>query len=570
MKKILASILPLLFLSMPLVSVFWAASETSDSSSKVDHFEVSTNQDNVKIWEAIDLTVKAVDKSWNVKKDYLWIIYITVDNDTKATIPYSDGYQFVASDLWQKTFSKGLSFTKEWKMKVSVLDIDNDQLEWSTDVNVSAWSASTGSSSKGDLVITSPDNWVTVPDWTVKVSWTTKKNSKVQFYLNWSMLKDLETQSDDSWNFLVEMKNLTQQNNLIQVKVLDWNDKTIAESDKISVTVEQTNPLYKSISVKEWTEVPMWSEVNIEVLADAWLPEITASIWDSSQTLTESKTTPGTYEWKLTLPSAAWDYPVNLTLKDKLWKTTNKASAVVIKAIESNIFKNVKTVVWDKRITFTFEVTEDKPEYAKFKFKYGTSQETLKTAWDTQTKESTTFEKEKIKAEWQNTYTWYIPGLEPAEKYFFQILPIDKDWKEMFWMTSDIIEVAYGWMTSAWACMISNVSGLNASQNGDVVELSWDSLPEAASYNVYKKDESGQFVLIENVKANKYTLNISWDKLKYDEFSVKAVCGDWETKNESQDFSNVTKVQTWPAQIAILLLLSLIIAFFIIRKRTVR
>jgi hypothetical protein len=116
-------------------------------------------------------------------------------------------------------------------------------------------------------------------------------------------------------------------------------------------------------------------------------------------------------------------------------------------------------------------------------------------------------------------------------------------------------------------CMISNIAGLKVTKAWDVSELSWDATLEATSYNVYKKWEDGNFSLIENVKTNKYAINISPDKVKYEEFAVKWVCWDWENQNESADYSNVTKVQTWPAQIIALILLSLTWAYFYTKRR---
>lgn len=582
MKKFISVLTVGLLLTYSFSWVFAATTGTSGSrsvatwataaNSKVDHFELSTNPSSTKIWEAIDLTVKAVDTSWNVKKDYAGTIYISVDNDTKATVPYSDWYQFTAADLWQKTFSKWLSFTKEGKMKVVVMDIENDSLEWELEVTVGATTSwwSEVSQANWDITITSPDNGMTISENKITVSWTSKKNSKVKYFLNWKELKDLESQTDEKWAFSTEIKNLTQSANVIQVKVLDGNDKIIAASSNLSVNIENSGPVFKWLTIKEWEQAPAWSEINITMTADSGLSDANVTLSDDTQPLIESTKTPWTYEWKLTLPVAAWDYSIDVSLKNNLWKATSKKAVATIKAIESNIFKNIKSVTWDKKVTFTFEVTPDKPEYIKFKFTYWTNAETLKTAWDTQNKESITFEKAKIKSQTGSSYNWYISWLDPAAgKYFFQISPLDKDWKVISWIQSDVVEVDFvlDAASGEGKCTISNVSWLKAIKSSDVSELTWDALPEATSYNVYKKWEDGQFTLIENVTINKYTLNIANDKVKYDDFAIKATCGQWETKIESWEFSNVTKVQTWPGQVVLLLWASLIIWFLLVRRK---
>lgn len=103
--------------------------------AKVDHLEVIVSP-TAKVGEAIDITVKAVDKTGNVVKNYLGNIYITVESDLKATVPFEDGYTFIDADQGSKIFSKGLSFTKEGKLKVSVVDIETENIEGSATVTV--------------------------------------------------------------------------------------------------------------------------------------------------------------------------------------------------------------------------------------------------------------------------------------------------------------------------------------------------------------------------------------------------------------------------------------------------
>lgn len=113
MKKIFASLLiGSLSLSFLSVSAETGASVPT-STLKADHFEV-TIKSPVRVGEAADMVVKVLDKAGALKKDYDGTIYVTVDNDSKATVPYADdGYTFKNADQGTITFSKGLSFTKE-------------------------------------------------------------------------------------------------------------------------------------------------------------------------------------------------------------------------------------------------------------------------------------------------------------------------------------------------------------------------------------------------------------------------------------------------------------------------
>lgn len=96
MKKILASFL-VGSLGFSSLSAF-AATTTTTTTSKADHFEVSIKSP-VRVGEATDMIVKVLDKAGALKKDYDGTIYVTVDNDSKATVPFADdGYTFKNAD----------------------------------------------------------------------------------------------------------------------------------------------------------------------------------------------------------------------------------------------------------------------------------------------------------------------------------------------------------------------------------------------------------------------------------------------------------------------------------------
>ena len=112
--------------------------------------------------------------------------------------------------------------------------------------------------------------------------------------------------------------------------------------------------------------------------------------------------------------------------------------------------------------------------------------------------------------------------------------------------------------------MIPDVTGLTVETKKDVSILSWDAVAEAVSYNVYKKDSGGNFVLIENVPSNAYTVHIATGPVRYEDFSVKAVCAD---KTESVQYAPTTSVQTGPAQILFVIALALGFGYLVARRK---
>lgn len=476
MKKILASILVTSF-GFSFFSVFAATTPAipAASTSKADHFEV-TIKSPVRVGEATDMIVKVLDKAGAVKKDYLGTIYVTIDNDSKATVPYADdGYTFKNADQGTITFSKGLSFTKEGKMNVTVIDAENDNLEGVAPVTVTTGTETT-TTAKETVIITSPDNNSEIPTDSVNVTGSAKKNSKIQIFLNGKQVGESQTSEDGK--FIYELKKIDQEQNVLQIKLLDGTDAISGESEKVSFKTSTGGPVFNTLTVKEGNKVSIGTLLNVEISAEAKLKEVTATLGDSTGTFKEIKD--GIYNGTLTAPSASGSFQIGITLKNDLGKVTAKDAAATIETTElPNLFKNIKSEVSGKKVIFTFDLDTEPTDLAKFKFQYGTDSGAL-------IKESITIEKEKIKTK-SGSYSWYLQDLDPQTKYF-RILGLDKAGKELPRMhPSDVFEINLS-LAAASKCMVSNISGLKTTAGDGITILSWDTSADATSgYNVYKK-----------------------------------------------------------------------------------
>lgn len=555
MKKFLTYLLVFSF-GFSSFSAFAAtgATVTTTTTTKADHFEV-TIQSPVRVGEATDMVVKVLDKTGAIKKDYLGTIYIVVDNDSKATIPYAaDGYTFKTADQGTITFSKGLAFTKAGKMKVTVMDIDNDNLEGVASVTVEDNTTTAPITGTEKVMIISPDNNSEIPSDSVNIIGSTKKNSKVQVWLNGKQVGDSQTGEDGK--FVYELKKLDQTQNIVQVKVLDGTDAVIGESDKVSFKTSTGGPVFNTLTVKEGTKVSVGTVLNVEISAEPKLKEVTATFGDSTEVFTETKD--GIYNGTLTAPSATGSFQIGVTLKNDLGKITAKEGVETIETTDlPNSFKNIKSEVTTKKVTFTFTVDNAPVDLAKFKFQYGTESGSL-------TKESLTSDKEKIITK-SGAYSWYIANLDPQTKYF-RILGLDKSGKEILKMAPSEIFTVDMSLAAASKCMVSNITGIKTTSVNGTTILSWDAAPDATSgYNVYKKGADGQYALIENVPTNSYTIYLSKDAIKYDDFAITGVCNSGE--GESAYLTEVTRVKTGPGQILTLIGLSVLIGFFITRRK---
>lgn len=397
-------------LSLLLSFSFLLPAQVSFSAGKAEKFELTVNS-SAKVGEALDLGVKVLGSDGKVVTDYAGTIYVTVDADSKATLPYAEGYTFVASDQGEKVFSKGLAFSKAGNMTVSVIDIDDDKVEGVAKVNVSE-GAATGSGSAGSetVTITSPENGSTVSGKEIDIIGTTKKNSKFTVYLNGKEAG--ESQTDDKGAILFKLKNIDQQQNVVSVKVFDGNDALAGESQKIGFSLaEETGPEFQSISVQEGKEVQGGTILHVSVLAEAKLKEVTVALGDSVEAFKEASD--GTYSGTLTAPTASGSYPIDITLTNDAGQKTIKTAAETITVIEAPkpAFENVKIQTSPSKVTFTFSIARETDVMNKFKFRYGTDSGSL-------AKESITFDKSKIIDGSGSTgsgtvsYKWYVSDLE--------------------------------------------------------------------------------------------------------------------------------------------------------------
>lgn len=85
--------------------------------------------------------------------------------------------------------------------------------------------------------------------------------------------------------------------------------------------------------------------------------------------------------------------------------------------------------------------------------------------------------------------------------------------------------------------------------------ISWTALTGATSYNIYKVSAAGDYALFQNTKEPTYTINLAKGDVVYENFVVKAKCDD---TTESKEYSSMSKVQTGPGIVAILVILSAI------------
>lgn len=435
----------------------------------IDRFELSSTKSAVKIWESMDLTIKAVDKNWAVVPNYNWSVLIFSETDQNAELPATltnSTYNFKTEDKWLVKFENAIKFTKEWKQNLNVFDLTNEEIFWTLEVTVGNWDTAV-SSWKKDISVSFPVNDTTIWDKNVKVNWKTEKNHKVIITID---SKDkLETISNSEWLFEVQLKDLASWKHTINAEILDADNKSIWKTSDIIFTISADTPKLKSIKITPSEDLKAEQKVTLEIIADEDLTTIRATINDTIKDLVQTEKK-WIYSTELVLPKEEWNYKIDVLLKNELGVEfkQNWALEINIKPLElQSATDKSATVNCDD---FKKELVINNPKVV-----------TLKT-------------------------------------------------KSV---------------------------------------LSWDKVDKASSYNIYKKDRtSWEMKLIQNTENNSYEVSITWDKVEYDDFAVKAVFKDDVCDIESNDFTQMTKVQTGPKEIAMVIIaLTLSLALVIYRRK---
>jgi len=508
-------------------------------------------------WEAIDVTVRAIDRNRQKVDNYRGSIIFISDTFWDTVPSPSKSISFTAEDMGEKKFSKGVVFRSTGRQKIYVADINNSSdLIGETTVMVEAAAPSWSSNNTEEsVIVVTPVQNSKIATSTVVVSGKTRKNSTVSFVLNG---KDAWTAIvNDEWLFTKTLSGISQEKNLLRVSLLDGANAVIAQSEEILFDRVQEATGFYNIVVTPGTTVETSAPISILVEGDAWLGSVSVSLDGSSITLSEKEA--GKYVSDTVAPIRAGIYALSVSMVTSLWQTIERNDVASLTVIEPERvvlvprFTDIRSTVDWRRITFEFGVENPPATLDAFKIAYGESASSL-------TEEVTTFTHTRI--QWTGwLYTWYIDNLEPRS-YVFRI----------FWLQANAVlipEFVSGPVSAtigiSWSA-VANIASVSVRSEPWKSILSWESVACAESYNVYRISAAGEYTLVQNVQDPTYTIFLSGSTVSHSDFAIKALCTGGV---ESPEYTQVSAVKTWPEIIALLLFISGILGVLILRKRSI-
>lgn len=554
MKRLLSSLSLIAFFFVQISPVLVVA---QTAATELNDFEISVPSEVI-VNEAFDMTVTALNEAGKKYDKYEGTIFFDTNNSpTDVVLPFENGeYQFTLSDQGTHTFQKWFTLKKAGKYELVVFELDGPGGGVEKVVEVTAVPKGGTTPVKSDIVIKDPATNTTVSTKSVPVSGTSKPTSSVNIKLNWT--KAQTTQTDVNGFFSVIVDSLKAGDNVLVAEVLDGTGAVVGTSAPVTIKFSTEVPKLTSLTIKEGgDEFFIGSSITFVGVGDPNLKTVQVKAGESVISLQEDKNKLWTYSGVLKTSEFEWEFKATAVLESQLGVRAEQKDMTKFRTITAE-FQNIKIETTpDKKVKFTFELKPDLDQIKYFKIKYG-------TAAGKYTKEITTYEKSEIKE--GITYTWYIPNVVPGE-YFSTIIGLDENKKETPINSKEqTFTIA---LDAAPTCFIEKVSGIRVDRVSDSYSMvRWDNLKEAASYQVFRKDSSGEFAMIDEIKKNEFRVdfNLSSKEVTFADFKIRGICKNGDFTGEGA-FSDSVAVPTGPEMIIFFaLFMASGIAFIMIRR----
>jgi hypothetical protein len=337
--------------SKKLILTFLASTMFSFSSvfaAWIDHFEVQLSPNTAEVGEAVDLTIEAVDKNNTVIKDYDGTILIFSESDPEAELPSAleeNTYTYSLSDEWVIKFENAVKFKNAWTQNIHIYDLNDDTVFWIAEAEINEATIL----QNVDIEIVSPENWLTIWENKIWISWTTQKNHQIKIIVNNE--DEIKTTSNDNGAFEIDVENLRDWDNLIKAQVLDADSNIIWESEEISIKVDINSLNVKNIKVTPESVDPE-NSFEIEVVTNPKLDSVQIILNDVITDLEEISD--WVYSAKTYAPKEPGTYKIDVKVKDELghekteiWSTSITVNEVELEAAteEKEKVKIIKTEV---------------------------------------------------------------------------------------------------------------------------------------------------------------------------------------------------------------------------------
>ena len=569
-----------------------------------DNFQVEVNPSSFKVNQAVDLTITAI-KNGEVMKNYEWYFDIVVLDENnnilqshEVTVPDGWWWSIRLQDQGTRPYTQWLILSKAGTFTVSVTEFTKDSVEGKATITVTndevidVWT----------IDIYSPDQNVTEESSAIPIFANAPDyaNSRIQIFLNDLLVK--EWQTDANWMLNETIQVTKEWTNTLELKAVNLQGATVAQSQVVTFNYSPVpTDFAPEVIMSPNRDLKIWDLVKFEVWTDEHVSSVSLSISGVQDYPMDKE-----WDWYFTKQVqllATWDQVVNVQVtaatEPKLY------TWLYYFTVEDNIkIVNLK-IYADKTTNWLIHL--------EWETVWWVSDDYVVTYWAKWAKEEdawTDFAKwpnhDVHVGPWQ-TYMFrvyattpeHIAEWVPSEISEYEYLglgssegpttaPITQNprpddpttgevqehpaqtWEvivERPWIVEDIEEEHY--VPDAPTCIITSIQ-FDTEKIGNKNYLVWSPIKNVEKYLIYKSDfadwSNKKYVGETELPRFEYPFDAKAKEEIYAYYSIEAVCSD----GRKMMVSEANKVQVWPFEDMMLILVATVLLYLMYRIYTYR
>lgn len=394
------------------------------ASGPVAYFEFDDVPESVSLGQSISFTLKALDEANQPVVDYTGTVKFSVASGNSSAVNLPSNYPFVPQDLGVHTFALGTNFNSSGMYVIKAEDASSPVIFGT--VSVTVVSAASGASS---VSVVNPTAGTYSNNIQV-ISGKATPGAKIVIYDN--SLELGKATADISGNFQFTSGILVDGAHELFVAIVNDAGVISSSSSKITITIDTTKPKLEKVEINPVSGLQAGAQVEVKVNSEMDLSqalvEVNGNVYETEDLGS------GLYRAMFKAPQLAGNYPVKITLVDKVGNTesfSGKATLAVgtggvsggtdieafqgtgsgspaAGAVVGDVFGLI-AYPQDHKIVLNWSAPKTGNPVQFYRVYYGLSANQLSFAVDT----------------WAATTTWYVPDLKNGVEYFFAIAAVD-------------------------------------------------------------------------------------------------------------------------------------------------
>lgn len=577
----------LLFWLASCICWLWLYVFAAWTANLPDSFQVEVNPSNFKVNQPVDLSITAI-KNGEVMKNYEGYFDIVVLDENRnilqsheVTIPDGWWWSIRLQDQWSRPYTQWLILQKDGNFTVSVTEFTNDTIEWSasitvtSDSNIDPWvidilspvQNTTEESSVVSILASAPDYI----------------NSRIQVYLNNMLVK--EWQTDGNWVLSETIQVSKEWTNTLELRAVNLKGETVAQSQVITFNYSPIpSDLLPEVIMSPNRDLKLWDIVRFEVWTDEHVSSVSLSIswvqdypmdkeWDWYFTKQVSLIATGEQVVNIQVTAATepkmytWLY--YFTVEDNIKVVNLKIYADP----ETNqlVHLSWETKGWitaDYAVTYWEKWTDEEDAWTDFA--QWLSHDVHIAPWKTYEFRvyATTPEHiaEGVPSEISEFEYIGLSGNNP-ERSAIVVNPRPDDWTWEVLVYTWVVEEHY--VPDAPTCIITSIQ-FETEKIGNKYYFVWTPIQNVEKYLIYRSDFSDwsnkKFVGETQLPRFEYPFDVKAKEETYAYYSIEAVCTD----GKKMMVSEANKVQVWPFEDMMLILIATVLLYLMYRIYTYR